>query len=387
MNLPLLLTTTDVSFPGIGLNNIPLNRVAFTIGSFPVYWYGICIILAFGLCIGLAMWQASKFGLKADDVIDVSIVVIPSAIVGARLYYVASAWDEFAADPISVFNIRNGGLAVLGGVLFSILAVYILTKFKKKSVAAIFDFLIVYIPLGQAIGRWGNFFNQEAFGTNTTLPWGMISADTSAYISAYCPGLNPDLPVHPTFLYESLATLLIFFILLFVRKRIKLPLVPVAMYFILYGAARFFIEGLRTDSLYIGNTGLRTSQVLSAVLVVVGFGIIALSRYQADRKALAANAGGSENTGDTTSEFDDATTESSDSESSDSESSDSESSDSESSDSESSDSESSDSENRNTDLDSENRNTDLDSENRNTDLDSENRNTDLDSDSDLDDKA
>ena len=366
MNLPLLLTTTDVSFPGIGLNNIPLNRVAFTIGSFPVYWYGICIILAFGLCIGLAMWQASKFGLKADDVIDVSIVVIPSAIVGARLYYVASAWDEFAADPISVFNIRNGGLAVLGGVLFSILAVYILTKFKKKSVAAIFDFLIVYIPLGQAIGRWGNFFNQEAFGTNTTLPWGMISADTSAYISAYCPGLNPDLPVHPTFLYESLATLLIFFVLLFVRKRIKLPLVPVAMYFILYGAARFFIEGLRTDSLYIGNTGLRTSQVLSAVLVVVGFGIIALSRYQADRKALAAHAAGddlndtveetapdegdqtdetgetgelgdagdagdtdeSENAGDTTSESSDLDSESSDSESSDSESSDSESSDS-----------------------------------------------------------
>ena len=369
MNLPLLLTTTDVSFPGIGLNNIPLNRVAFTIGSFPVYWYGICIILAFGLCIGLAMWQASKFGLKADDVIDVSIVVIPSAIVGARLYYVASAWDEFAADPISVFNIRNGGLAVLGGVLFSILAVYILTKFKKKSVAAIFDFLIVYIPLGQAIGRWGNFFNQEAFGTNTTLPWGMISADTSAYISAYCPGLNPDLPVHPTFLYESLATLLIFFVLLFVRKRIKLPLVPVAMYFILYGAARFFIEGLRTDSLYIGNTGLRTSQVLSAVLVVVGFGIIALSRYQADRKALAAHTAGddlndtveetapdegdqtdetgetgelgdagdtdeSENAGDTTSESSDLDSESSDSESS------------------------------NTDLDSENRNTDLDSDDK-----------------------
>ena len=292
MNLPLLLTATGVSFPGIGLNNIPINRVAFSIGSFPVYWYGICIILAFGLCIALAMWQAPKFGLKSDDVIDVSIVVIPAAVVGARLYYVASAWDEFASDPISVFNIRNGGLAVLGGVLFSILAVFILTKFKKKSVAQVFDFLIVYIPLGQAIGRWGNFFNQEAFGTNTTLPWGMISPETSAYISAYCPGLNPNSPVHPTFLYESLATLLIFFLLLVVRKRIKLPFVPVAMYFILYGTERFFVEGLRTDSLYIGNTGLRTSQVLSAILVVVGFGIIAASRYKADRKALAAEANG-----------------------------------------------------------------------------------------------
>ncbi len=317
MNLPLLLTATDVSFPGIGLNNIPIDRVAFSIGSFPVYWYGICIILAFGLCIGLAMWQAPKFGLKADDVIDVSIVVIPAAIIGARLYYVAFDWDTFASNPLSVFDIRNGGLAVLGGVLFSMLAVFILTKVKKKSIAQVFDFLIVYIPLGQAIGRWGNFFNQEAFGTNTTLPWGMISADTSAYIRAYCPGLNPDAPVHPTFLYESLATLLIFFLLLVVRKRIKLPFVTVAMYFILYGTERFFVEGLRTDSLYIGNTGLRTSQVLSAILVVVGFGIVAFSRFKADRKAMAAEKVGAEleNVGEETSSDDQEIPESGDSDS------------------------------------------------------------------------
>lgn len=290
MELPLQLTSTDVSFPGLGINNLPIDRVAFTIGSYPIYWYGICIILAFGACVGLAMWQAKKFHFTSDDVIDVSLVIIPAAIIGARLYYVAFSWKDFSSDLMSIFDVRNGGLAVLGGVLLSIIAAFILTKVKKQNAARLFDFLIVYIPLGQAIGRWGNFFNQEAFGTNTTLPWGMISNETSAYLSLYCPTLNPDQPVHPTFLYESIACLLIFAVLLFVRKKIKLPLAPVAMYFILYGAARFFIEGLRTDSLYIGDTGLRSSQVLSAVLVVIGFGIIAFSRYRSTKTAGAGEA-------------------------------------------------------------------------------------------------
>lgn len=280
MELPQLLTETNVSFPGLGINDLPISRVAFTVGSFPIYWYGICIILAFGACVGLAMWQARKHSFTSDDVIDISLVIIPTAIIGARLYYVAFSWKDFASNPLAIFDIRSGGLAVLGGVLFAILGTYILAKVKKQNISALFDFLIVYIPLGQAIGRWGNFFNQEAFGTNTNLPWGMISDETAAFLSANCPGLDPTKPVHPTFLYESLATLLIFIILLVVRKRSKMQYTTVAMYFILYGIARFFIEGLRTDSLYIGNTGLRTSQVVSAVLVIAGFIMIAVSRYK-----------------------------------------------------------------------------------------------------------
>ena len=279
MGFPMLLANTNVSFPGLGIKDLPISRIAFQIGQFPIYWYGICIILAFGACVGLAMKQARKFSLTSDHVIDFSLVIIPASLIGARLYYVAFSWKTFAADPKSIFDIRSGGLAVLGGVLMSFLAVFIMTKIRKMNTANVFDFLIVYIPLGQAIGRWGNFFNQEAFGTNTNLPWGMISAETTAYLKMFNPSLNPDLPVHPTFLYESLATILIFVILLIVRKRSKLPYGTVAMYFILYGIARFFIEGLRTDSLYIGDTGLRSSQVLSAVLVVVGFGIIAVGRF------------------------------------------------------------------------------------------------------------
>ena len=279
MGLPVFLADTNVSFPGLGINDLPISRIAFQIGNFPIYWYGICIILAFGACVGLAMKQAKNYGLTSDHVIDFSLVIIPASVIGARLYYVAFSWKDFASDPKSIFDIRNGGLAVLGGVILCFAAVFVLTKIKKLSVATVLDFLVVYIPLGQAIGRWGNFFNQEAFGTNTNLPWGMISEATSSYLRTYNPALNPDVPVHPTFLYESLATLLIFLVLLYVRKKSKLPYTTVSMYFILYGIVRFFIEGLRTDSLYIGDTGLRSSQVLSAVLVVAGFGIIAVCRF------------------------------------------------------------------------------------------------------------
>lgn len=303
MMLPMFLADTFVSFPGMGIKDIPISRIAFQVGGFPVYWYGICIILAFGICVGLAMKQAKKFSLTSDDVIDFCLAIIPTAIIGARLYYIAFSWDTFAADPKLIFDIRSGGLAVFGGVILSFLAVFVLLKFKKLKPATVFDFFIVYVPLGQAIGRWGNFFNQEAFGTNTTLPWGMISSETSSYISAYSPSLNPDLPVHPTFLYESLATILIFVILLIARKRSRLPLGTVSMYFILYGIARFFIEGLRTDSLYIGNTGLRSSQVLSAILVVVGFGIIALGRYLGLKREVVPAAAQLEMTEDISSEY------------------------------------------------------------------------------------
>ena len=140
------------------------------------------------------------------------------------------------------------------------------------------DYCVVYLPLGQAIGRWGNFFNQECFGTNTTLPWGMTSSTIENYISANCPTLVATMPVHPTFLYESLADLAIFFILLYVRKHSKIPFETSCAYFALYGTARFFIEGLRTDSLYLANTTIRISQLLSLIFVVAALLYIAYAR-------------------------------------------------------------------------------------------------------------
>ena len=281
-----ILSSVPVSFPGLGINDIPVSRVAFTIGSLSVYWYGICIVLAFILCVGLAMKQSKSFGYSGDDIVDYALVVIPTALVGARLYYILFTLEEFSSNWLSVFDTRKGGLAVYGGIILSVFSVFVMARKKKKSVSSIFDYLIVYIPLGQAIGRWGNFVNQEAFGTNTELPWGMISSQTSWFIKNFAPDLNPDLPVHPTFLYESLATLAIFIILLSVRKRSVRPYTTTALYCILYGVVRFFIEGLRTDSLYIGNSGLRSSQVLSAILVVGGFVVLSVVRYMNLRRSV-----------------------------------------------------------------------------------------------------
>jgi phosphatidylglycerol:prolipoprotein diacylglycerol transferase len=140
------------------------------------------------------------------------------------------------------------------------------------------DYCVVYLPLGQAIGRWGNFFNQECFGTTTTLPWGMTSSTVESYLSMNCPTLVSTMPVHPTFLYESLADLAIFFILMYIRKHSKIPFETSCAYFALYGTARFFIEGLRTDSLYIANTTIRISQLLSLIFVVAALLYIAYAR-------------------------------------------------------------------------------------------------------------
>lgn len=280
------LAINKVSFPGLGINDITINSVAFTIGSLTVYWYGVMLALAVATCACLGMWQAKKHQFTADHVIDFVLVCFPSALIGARLYYVFSEWDNYKGDPMSILRVKDGGLAVIGGVLAAILAGWILAKVKKLPPNIVFDFCVVYIPVGQAIGRWGNFFNQEAFGTNTDLPWGMISESTSRYLREYWPSLNPDLPVHPTFLYESIASVCLFFVLLLIRNKSKYSFTTTSAYFILYGIIRYFLEGLRTDSLYIGDTGLRTSQVVSVLMIASGLILIAVSRYRGWKRSI-----------------------------------------------------------------------------------------------------
>jgi phosphatidylglycerol:prolipoprotein diacylglycerol transferase len=222
------------------------------------------------LCVVLGMLHSKKNKFSSDLVFDVILVSLPCAIVGARLYYVLSEWEMYSGDLIKIFDTRSGGLAVYGGILGAFIGTLIMCKIRKIPFSAVVDFCVVYIPLGQAIGRWGNFFNQECFGTTTTLPWGMKSSEVESYLRLYFPDLDSTMAVHPTFFYEFLATITIFFILLYVRKYSKHAFESMAVYMILYGVARFFIEGLRTDSLYIGDTGIRTSQLFSAVLVVSG---------------------------------------------------------------------------------------------------------------------
>ena len=289
-----------VNFPGLGINNLEISRIVFQFNLFgreiSIYWYGLLIALAFLLAMLLAIRHAKRLDLKSDDVVDFFLVLIPAAIIGARVYYVAFEWSQFSSDWRKIFDLRSGGLAFYGGVIGSILAILLMAMYKRIRLSKILDYLAPYLPLGHAIGRWGNFFNQEAFGVNTDLPWGMISNGTSAYLNRInpnpgnpLPGLDPSLPVHPTFLYEFLANILIFVILLFVRRRSKQPMTTLASYFLLYGVVRFFVEGIRTDALFTGG-GIRISQALSAAMVIFGVVVLVINavRNNSRRKALAA---------------------------------------------------------------------------------------------------
>lgn len=268
---------TEVSFPGLGLKFM-VNPVAFKLFGLEVYWYGIIIAFGVFICAALAFRDSKKHKFSTDLICDILLVSLPSAIVGARLYYVLCNWSYYSQDLKSIFDTRNGGLAVYGGVLGAFLGAFIMTRIRKIPFATCADYCIAYIPLGQAIGRWGNYVNQEAFGTTTTLPWGMTSADVVSYLNRYCPELDSSMPVHPTFLYESLLNVCLFFGLLYIRNKSKHCYETTCSYMIGYGIIRFFLEGLRTDSLYIGSTNIRTSQLLSLILVIAGFIIVIVVR-------------------------------------------------------------------------------------------------------------
>lgn len=268
--------SSEVSFPGLGIS-VNIDSVAFTIFGLDIAWYGLIISCGMALCVILAMYQARKNKFSSELVLDIMIVSVPMALIGARLYYVLSEWSYYSKHLSDIFAIRDGGLAVYGGVLGAFLGNAIMMKIRKIPFSTCADYAVVYIPLGQAIGRWGNFFNEEAFGTTTTLPWGMTSNKIQAYLRMNCPELDSTMPVHPTFLYESICSFIIFFVLMYIRKKSKHAYETTASYMILYGIVRFFLEGIRTDSLYIGNTSIRTSQLLSLILVIGGIALIIVS--------------------------------------------------------------------------------------------------------------
>ncbi len=269
--------STLVSFPNMNLD-FNISSEAFRIFNMPIYWYGIIIAFAFFVCVIWAMKDTKKFDLVPDTVIDLMLFATPAAIIFARIYYVIFSWENYSSNLLEIFNTRNGGLAIYGGIIGAIITAYFVARYKKIPTFKFFDFAIPYVALGQAIGRWGNFFNQEAFGTNTSLPWGMTSPVTKAYLQNNMEQIqqlhgitvNPDLPVHPTFLYESILDLAIFVFLMWLRRKKKFDGEVFCFYFITYSLGRAFIEGLRTDSLMLGN--LRVSQLLS-VLLVIAFGI------------------------------------------------------------------------------------------------------------------
>ena len=251
---------SSISFPMLGGWSVN-PPASFSLFGHTVYFYGVLIGLGFLLGTLLSARRAPRFGLKEDDVYDAVIWLIPCTILGARLYYVAFRLDYYLQHPGEIFAVWNGGLAIYGGVIAGILVVFLLCRYKKIPLGAMLDDLTYGLLLGQVIGRWGNFMNREAFGAQTTIFCRMGLTASNGH----------TIYVHPTFLYESLWNLAILLFLLWFEQKGKRRFDGhcVALYFLLYGIGRFWIEGLRTDSLYIGTTGIRASQVLSLLLVIL----------------------------------------------------------------------------------------------------------------------
>ena len=263
------LDYNEIVFPKLGFD-FHIDSTAFTVFGLDIQWYGIIITTGLILALLFGLKNMRSVGLDPDRAIDAIIGGIIGGIIGARTYYVAFNWSEYAGDWKSILNTREGGLAIYGGVIGAFLVGGIVCKFRKVKLFPMLDICGTGFLLGQAIGRWGNFTNQEAFGKNTDNIFGMSGGRIQQWISrTYTPDvLNPDYPVHPCFLYESVWCLTGFIILaIMLRKYRKFDGQNFLCYLIWYGAGRFFIEGLRTDSLMIGT--LRVSQVLAAVCVVV----------------------------------------------------------------------------------------------------------------------
>lgn len=268
------MTESYISFPHIGLS-FNIDNVAFTIGSKEIYWYGIIIAFGFLLAILCALRLAKISSMSTDSVIDLVIYGAPAAIVGARLYYVIFEWEHYGAHPGDIIKIWNGGLAIYGGILTAIAVAVIYCKIKKENLPLLCDIGAVGLLIGQSVGRWGNFVNQEAFGGNTNLPWAMtgdVIVSELTLMAAKGMDVDPSVPVHPTFLYESLWNMMfaVLFIIIFPRRRFDGQIF--ASYLISYGLGRFFIEALRTDSLMIGS--LRVSQLVALGCVIAGLCII-----------------------------------------------------------------------------------------------------------------
>ena len=271
---------SSISFPALGINVDPPSYI--TIFGKEIYFYGIIIAFGFLFAILYCIRHAGRFGIKEDDFYDTVILLIPFSILGARAYFVLFRLDEYLADPLSIFAIREGGLAIYGGVIAGILTVALLCRHKKIKLTAMLDLLVFGLLIGQIVGRWGNFMNREAFGgeTDSFLRMGLTAQD------------GMTIYVHPTFLYESLWNLGCFvFLSIFVKSgKRKYDGQCTLLYFLIYGVGRAWIEGLRTDSLYIGATGIRVSQLLSLVLALLSAAALAvLSRRPHPTEKLYVN--------------------------------------------------------------------------------------------------
>lgn len=296
---------TSIWFPKLGIELKDVG-MTFDILGFEIAYYGLIIAIGMGAGYFIAEWMAKRTGQNTEVYADFALYAIISSVIGARLYYVIFDWKEYVANPIEIFNIRNGGLAIYGAVIAAVITAFLYCKIKKYSFTLLADTGVIGLITGQIIGRWGNFFNREAFGKytngitsmlldirdvgpdyNYSLPYltekyagkedalkriieireNLVTLNGATYIS-----------VHPTFLYESLWNVGVLLILIFYTKHKKFDGEIFLLYLAGYGLGRVWIEGMRTDQLFLWNSPFAVSQVLSAVLVLVSVGVIVIMR-------------------------------------------------------------------------------------------------------------
>ncbi len=270
---PILFETIQrdsvISFPGLG--NFSLNPPSyFTVFGRDIYFYGVLIAVGFIFALLFCSHISRHFGISADDFYDLMLWLIPMSIVGARLYFVLFRLEDYLQQPGKIFAVWEGGLAIYGGIIAGVVTVCLVCRHKKIPIPAMLDLTIFGLMPGQILGRWGNFLNREAFGAETEIfcRMGLTAPDGSSIF------------VHPTFLYESLWNLVgfVFLLVLLKKGRRKYDGQCTLLYFFWYGLGRAWIEGLRTDSLYIGNSGLRVSQLLSIVLAAAALTLLLIQR-------------------------------------------------------------------------------------------------------------
>ena len=251
----------NVSFPKLGIN-MKINPIAFTIGNINIYWYGILITLGILLAILYTSNKAQDFKINKNKYLDTIYISIISAIIFARLYYIAFyPGDYYKNNPLKVFSIFEGGVAIYGGIIGGIISGIVICKFNKINISSALDLSALGLLIGQSIGRWGNFINQEAFGNITNLPWGMMSEKTNFKT------------VHPCFLYESVWCLIGFIFLHIYSKNFnRKPLNIFLIYTSCYSVGRMFIEEIRTDSLMFLN--FKVSQILSLIILIISLLIL-----------------------------------------------------------------------------------------------------------------
>lgn len=254
---------TTISFPGLGLELNPSR--GFDVGPLTVHWYGAIIALGLILAVAYCCRRSSEFGIDEDELTDGVLWVTPLSIVCARIYYCAFEWSSYASNPISVLYIWNGGIAIYGAVIGAVIGVIIFCKMKKVKIAALLDLVALGFLIGQTMGRWGNFFNREAFGGETMNFLRMGLLNTATGMVEYH---------HPTFLYESVWNLVGFAALHFLSRRREYDGQIALGYAAWYGLGRAMIEGLRTDSLYIPGTYLRVSQLLAIASFAVAVAVL-----------------------------------------------------------------------------------------------------------------